>query len=639
MPRNSLYIGGSFSQKDSNIIESIKKSKKQGGNVIQQYVGDNILTTLRTKESDKKEHINEIKQLLKKNNMNIVIHSMLRLNFCLPHRNKRYKWGIVNALYDIKFASKINAIGTVIHLGHLNNMYKKMTESECRNNYVANIRYLLHNSPKKTKIIIETSYNDIYKLAATIQNLGKLFNKFTNEEKRRIRFCIDTAHIFAFGYDISNINGVNEYFDIWNKYIGLRYITVIHLNDSKVPLKSKKDRHEQLEKGYIFSQKNGALQNIIRIAKQHGWYMVLETRKPSEYDREIKLVKQYFIQYSIQYSIQQVGGIQQKNKFPLICQIFTEMAQYYKIIPKSMQNSANIYRARQYESISRDLNELNITIITIDDIDKLKQQVKIGKSSEEKIKEIIKTGKLQQHDKFKRNKTLNAILKLSHIHGIGPETAQKWANNGYTDVNNIKKGVKMNKLIISKKQKLALNHYNNLQTKIPRLEMKKWDKYFKKLLQKVKWTNYTSLLAGSYIRGKSMSKDIDLVLIKEHGNAQNLSNFIKILKDEGIFVDILSGLKSNNGILLVMNSKISSHVRHLDIRLIIRANYPFFMLYFGSGVVYSRNIRMHAKKMGYKLTEKGIYHQKNGKKVNKQFKTERDIFDFLNISYIPYHDR
>jgi DNA polymerase/3'-5' exonuclease PolX len=59
------------------------------------------------------------------------------------------------------------------------------------------------------------------------------------------------------------------------------------------------------------------------------------------------------------------------------------------------------------------------------------------------------------------------------------------------------------------------------------------------------------------------------------------------------------------------------------------------MLYFGSGEQFSRLIRQKAKKIGYKLNNKGLF--KNGKKINIQ--TEKNIFKQLDISYISPENR
>lgn len=70
-------------------------------------------------------------------------------------------------------------------------------------------------------------------------------------EKSRIGFCLDTAHLFGAGYDITQDSVVDKVIGDFDNTIGLEYLKAFHLNDSKVACGSKKDRHEVLGKGLI----------------------------------------------------------------------------------------------------------------------------------------------------------------------------------------------------------------------------------------------------------------------------------------------------------------------------------------------------------------------------------------------------
>src|SRR5690606_554346 len=63
--------------------------------------------------------------------------------------------------------------------------------------------------------------------------------------------CVDTAHLFAAGYDISTEKGAAETFDRFDRVIGLKHLAAIHCNDSKTALGSRVDRHDHLGKGKI----------------------------------------------------------------------------------------------------------------------------------------------------------------------------------------------------------------------------------------------------------------------------------------------------------------------------------------------------------------------------------------------------
>jgi deoxyribonuclease-4 len=71
------------------------------------------------------------------------------------------------------------------------------------------------------------------------------------EENDRVGMCLDTAHAYAAGYDLSTEAGVASTIEELHEVIGLKRLKVIHLNDSKVPLGSRKDRHWHIGKGEI----------------------------------------------------------------------------------------------------------------------------------------------------------------------------------------------------------------------------------------------------------------------------------------------------------------------------------------------------------------------------------------------------
>jgi len=71
------------------------------------------------------------------------------------------------------------------------------------------------------------------------------------KENDRLGVCFDTCHAFAAGHPISTREGVEEVLADFDKRIGLSRIKMFHVNDSRSPINSHRDRHEHLGKGYI----------------------------------------------------------------------------------------------------------------------------------------------------------------------------------------------------------------------------------------------------------------------------------------------------------------------------------------------------------------------------------------------------
>lgn len=90
-------------------------------------------------------------------------------------------------------------------------------------------------------------------------NLGFSFDQIAHiidrvDDKTRVGVCIDTCHTFAAGYDIATDEGYESVWKEFDEVIGLKYLSGMHINDSKKGLASHVDRHESLGKGAIGSR-------------------------------------------------------------------------------------------------------------------------------------------------------------------------------------------------------------------------------------------------------------------------------------------------------------------------------------------------------------------------------------------------
>ena len=94
------------------------------------------------------------------------------------------------------------------------------------------------------------------------------------EQRDRIGICLDTCHAFAAGYDLSTEAGYRSTFSELNELVGAERLACIHLNDSKHPLGSRKDRHENVGAGLLGL---GFFERVIHDAAFSGMAMVLET--------------------------------------------------------------------------------------------------------------------------------------------------------------------------------------------------------------------------------------------------------------------------------------------------------------------------------------------------------------------------
>ncbi|MEP6809111.1 MAG: deoxyribonuclease IV, partial [Chthoniobacterales bacterium] len=101
----------------------------------------------------------------------------------------------------------------------------------------------------KTKIALETTAGQGTTLGHTFEQIAHIIENVRAPE--RLCVCLDTAHVFAAGYDISSASGTRKMFAHFDRVIGLDRLAALHLNDSKTARASRVDRHEHIGKGKI----------------------------------------------------------------------------------------------------------------------------------------------------------------------------------------------------------------------------------------------------------------------------------------------------------------------------------------------------------------------------------------------------
>jgi len=98
-------------------------------------------------------------------------------------------------------------------------------------------------------VLLETTAGQGTNLGYTFEQLRDIIDH--SRMKARLGICLDTCHIFTAGYDIRTAEGWRQTRDDFAKIIGLDKLMGFHLNDSKQPFASRKDRHERIGKGEI----------------------------------------------------------------------------------------------------------------------------------------------------------------------------------------------------------------------------------------------------------------------------------------------------------------------------------------------------------------------------------------------------
>ena len=98
-------------------------------------------------------------------------------------------------------------------------------------------------------LLLENSAGSGGNIGSSFEELGAILRACGNHE--RIKLCVDTAHAFASGYHVETAEGFDAMLAEIDENLGLDRLAAFHLNDSKVPFDSHKDRHENIGEGYI----------------------------------------------------------------------------------------------------------------------------------------------------------------------------------------------------------------------------------------------------------------------------------------------------------------------------------------------------------------------------------------------------
>ena len=135
-------------------------------------------------------------------------------------------------------------------------------------------------------------------IGGTFEDLRDIINQV--EDKSRIGVCIDTCHSFVAGYDLRTPEAFKATLNKFDEIVGIKYLSALHLNDSKAPFSSHRDLHQNIGLGFLGLR---AFHNVMNEPRFEGLPMVLETpidRKDDEgkviedksiWAKEIKLLE------------------------------------------------------------------------------------------------------------------------------------------------------------------------------------------------------------------------------------------------------------------------------------------------------------------------------------------------------------
>ena len=280
---NKLYIGCHVAMSGpSYYLGSVEEALSYGATTFMFYTGapQNF-----ARKPTSELRINEARELIKKSGLNedkIIVHAPYIIN-------------IGNSVKEDLFNFSCDALAN--ELIRVNDLHIKTMVLHPGSHVGAGSKAGLDKIIEGLNIVLKKVNNDVKIALETMAGKGSECGISTDElkyiidnclYKDRLGVCLDTCHLSDAGM---LINGFDAYLDDFDKKIGINKILVVHINDSKNPALSHKDRHENIGYGYIGYD---FIESVVYNDRLQGIPMILETPyfegKPP-YKKEIEMLK------------------------------------------------------------------------------------------------------------------------------------------------------------------------------------------------------------------------------------------------------------------------------------------------------------------------------------------------------------
>jgi len=261
----------------TQLLGSVKEAISYGATTFMFYTGA-PQNTLRSPIN--KRIVEDAKKLMIDNNIDIdkvVVHAPYIINLA---NTEKYEFAVNFLKQEVKRCEEIGIKYMVLHPGS----HVGLGEEVGINNIVNGLNDVLESS--KVTILLETMAGKGSELGCNLDQIKTIIDRVKNKDK--IGICLDTCHLNDAGYDVNNFDNILDEVD---KKVGLKYVGCVHINDSKNPISSHKDRHENLGYGTIGFN---TLIDIIYNKRLEDIPKILETPYIGEhppYKEEIEMIK------------------------------------------------------------------------------------------------------------------------------------------------------------------------------------------------------------------------------------------------------------------------------------------------------------------------------------------------------------
>jgi deoxyribonuclease-4 len=199
----------------------------------------------------------------------VVIHAVYLIN-CAAREPEIREKSLASLTHALRVGDAIGAHGVVLHPGS----QKKQEREETLDLVAEALGHALAES-ERCPLLLENTAGAGGTLGRTFEELAEIMDR--SGDDARIGLCLDCCHMLASGFDIREASGLSQVIDECDRVVGLDRLRCLHVNDSKAPLGSNRDRHENLAEGELGREGIGAFLSEPRF---EGLPALLETPGP-----------------------------------------------------------------------------------------------------------------------------------------------------------------------------------------------------------------------------------------------------------------------------------------------------------------------------------------------------------------------
>lgn len=286
------------------------------------------------------------------------------------------------------------------------------------------------------------------------------------------------------------------------------------------------------------------------------------------------------------------------------------------------------FKVKAYEKVIDSIELYDKEIDSVEDIKLLKG---VGKKIEDKIVEFLASGHIAEVENVLKDPKYILGNKLKSIYGVGPAKITELM----TKIKDFEE-LKEHPELLNEKQKIGLQYYDDMNTRIPMAEGKQHYKIVKKLL-KDGMGDAEFEFVGSFRRKNKTMGDID-ILIKDRGDGIVLKDIIKRFVATSYVIETLALGKNKFMGLCRLSPELPA--RRIDILLTDPSHYYFTLLYFTGSYNFNIYMRKIALKKGLSLSEYGFKDSKGVMiDTTDTIHSEEDIFAYLDIPFVAPEKR